>query len=145
MTTQRVEILIVDGKRVGMDTFPPLPKDGWVVKSNIPESDMAGILSTTACWRQYIGTWEIKDNKFYLVGLEGRYKISGTGPIFADWFTGELKITRGNKEVQKSVFGPNFYRGHHIAIENGIVTQRFNVSVTDVEQYDLFNVKYIIS
>lgn len=50
---------------------------------------------STACWRNYIGTWEIKNNKFYLVSLEGRYKLINNDPIFAEWFDGELIVPQG--------------------------------------------------
>lgn len=45
-----------------------------------------------ACWREYVGTYEIKDNKFYLVGITGKFKLIDTLPVCADWFTRVLKI-----------------------------------------------------
>src|SRR4051812_9271097 len=66
-------------------------------------SPVHSIFFSTGCWRGYIGTWEIKDGRFFLVGLRGIYKLLGKEPIFADWFTGVLKIPRG--EVLHYVHG----------------------------------------
>jgi tetratricopeptide (TPR) repeat protein len=79
---------------------------------------------STACWRGYIGTWEIKDGRFFLVGIHGMYKLLGNEPIFADWFTGVLRIPRG--EVLNYVHGDflSVYEGEvRVSIERGIVVQ----------------------
>jgi len=64
----------------------------------------------TACWRGYVGTWEIKDNTLYLSDIkawmrneEGKAAPVGfekvfpgkTKPLKAEWFTGTLRIPRG--------------------------------------------------
>jgi hypothetical protein len=63
-------------------------------------------MSSTSCWRGYIGTWEIRSNKLYLVSLSGLTKNGEnvsiesifpmeTGPIFAGWFTGRIRLPDG--------------------------------------------------
>lgn len=77
---------------------------------------------STACWRQYIGTWEIRDEKFYLTKLTGTYTIEGTEPIFAEWFSGTLRVPEG--ELLKYVhmgFGSVYEEELHIEIKNGKV------------------------
>ncbi len=79
---------------------------------------------TTACWRGYIGTWEIKDGRFYLVNITGRYKIIGNDPIPADWFTGVIQIPQG--EVLHYVhmgFGSVYEQEIHVKIEKGKVVK----------------------
>ncbi len=64
----------------------------------------------TACWRGYIGTWEIREDTLYLVDIKAwmrdrEGKITPvefealfpgkTKPMKADWFTGTLRIPRG--------------------------------------------------
>lgn len=65
---------------------------------------------TTACWRGYIGTWEVKDDKLYLIDLIGYlnqyiqdkqkevgldYLFPDENEVFAEWYTGEIKVDKG--------------------------------------------------
>lgn len=60
---------------------------------------------STALWRGYVGLWEYKDSKLFLVDIyecgDNRKSIRKTifkdsnGPIFAYWFTGPLYIQVG--------------------------------------------------
>jgi hypothetical protein len=90
MTAQISELLILEGEKTSMAFCPPLPYD----HQRIVETD-SHKFGFSACWREYVGTWEIKDSRFYLIHLEGRYNLVGDGPLFADWFTGVLRIPRG--------------------------------------------------
>ncbi len=125
MTAQVHENLILDGQETSMAFCPPLPEnDSRVVELIDDEIDGGGIIFSTACWRQYVGTWEIKDNKFYLVNLEGRFKLAEKKPIFADWFTGTLRIPQGEMlHYVHMGYGSVYEREMHIKIENGIVTK----------------------
>ena len=81
-----------------------------------------GVFST-GCWRRYIGTWEIKDGRFYLVGLRGIYRLDGE-PIFADWFTGALRIPKGEMlQYVHMGFGSVYEQELHIRITKGIVVR----------------------
>lgn len=48
----------------------------------------------TANWRGYIGEWKIEEKKLYLVNLQGQYNMIINKPIFANWVTGLLHLTR---------------------------------------------------
>ncbi len=126
MTAQMHEKLIFNGEETSMVFCPPLPKkDSRVIRLKDNETDgKGGIFSSTACWRQYLGTWEIKDNKFYLVNLEGRFKLVGNSPVFVDWFTGTLRIPQGKKLHSVHMGYASVYEKEmHVKIENGIVTK----------------------
>ena len=43
--------------------------------------------------------WKILDGKLYLTGFAGRYELTGEGPLFADWFCGEIRLTRLEAET----------------------------------------------
>jgi len=120
MTAQMHENLILDGDETSMAFCPPLPKnDSRIVYLKDDNS-----YTSTACWREYIGTWEVKNNKFYLVSLEGRYKLLSNTPIFSDWFSGTLRIPQG--ELLHYVhmgFGSVYEQEVHIKIKKGIVTK----------------------
>ncbi len=124
MTAQVHENLILNGEETSMAFCPPLPEDDpRIIALKDDEMDQGSIIFSTACWREYIGTWEIKDGKFYLVHLEGRYKLSGDTPILADWFTGTLRIPQGEMlHYVHMGYGSVFERELHIKIENGVVT-----------------------
>jgi tetratricopeptide (TPR) repeat protein len=82
------------------------------------------IVFSTGCGRGYIGTWEIKDGRFFLVGIRGIYELLGEEPIFADWFTGVLRIPRG--EVLNYVHGDflSVYEAEvRVSIDRGVVVK----------------------
>jgi hypothetical protein len=108
-------------EKVSMAFCPPLPENHpRVVDAAIQASE--SILHSTACWRGYQGSWEIKEGRFYLTGLRGRYALADTTPLFADWFTGVLRVPRG-KQLQyvHMGFGSVYEEELHIKIEKGVV------------------------
>ena len=77
---------------------------------------------SSACWRHYIGTWEIKDDRFYLKKLSGMYKINGREALFADWFSGTLRVPQGDiLEYVHMGYGSVFEQETHIKIKDGLV------------------------
>lgn len=128
MTAQAHEILIYEGERSSMAYCPDFPKDHPEICESSDE-DGGGILQSTACWRGYIGTWEIKDDHFFLNSLRGRYKVRAPDGIHALWFTGVLRIPRG--ELLQYVhmgFGSVYESELHVEIEEGIVVKKREVS-----------------
>jgi tetratricopeptide (TPR) repeat protein len=111
-----------------MACCPALPiGNARIVASDPGESapDEHGFLFfSTACWRRYIGTWEIKDGQLYLAGIRGIYKLLGQEPLFADWFTGVLRVPRG--KILHYVHGDflSVYEEEvRVNIENGVVVK----------------------
>lgn len=62
----------------------------------------------TALWRGYVGTWEIVDDRLYLVDLKGWAKTGAEvgldllfpdfpSRVFAHWVNGALRATRGKQ------------------------------------------------
>lgn len=78
------------------------------------------IIDSTACRRGYIGTWTIRDGGFYLLDLNGRLRLEGKEPLFADWFTRVLRIPQEKRQHSSPM---NMEANKlHIQIEKGIVT-----------------------
>ncbi|MCQ2093255.1 MAG: hypothetical protein MJY85_11325 [Fibrobacter sp.] len=135
MTAQIHERLILNGKSMTMACSPAIPKKVDVVtlsnnelRAEIAARKVSSFVESSACWRGYIGTWEIKDNMLFLNKLEGRYKLISPTPIFASWFTGELKIPKGR--IVRYVHGEfySLYRKElYIHIEKGRVIGKRNV------------------
>lgn len=107
MTTQHPDLLRHEGADYRIKPFP-LENIGanW---SSVDRGDGVhvtrfGYLST-ACWRGYIASWEITNNKLYLVGFDTKDNdgnpltirdVFETERLFAFWFTGELRSSFGS-------------------------------------------------
>jgi hypothetical protein len=132
MTAQWNENLILNGKKTSMAFCPPLPfSDSKVIILEDDDPEVRGFLGCSACFREYIGTWEIKDKIFYLSSLEGRYKLSGNSPIFADWVTAILIVPQGEMLGHDMMFNSVFEQDLHIRIEKGIVTKSKTIDNRD--------------
>jgi hypothetical protein len=124
MTAQVDERIIIDGQEMPMACCPPLP----VGHARLYEVDDERVLRdepwlfSTACWRRYMGTWEIRDERLYLVKVVGRYRLAKGGPLFADWVSGVLRVPRG-KQIRyvhmgfESVYEEDTF----IEVEGGVV------------------------
>lgn len=57
------------------------------------------------CWRGYYGKWELRDNELYLINFKGylddldevelNYLFPTKEEVFADWYSGIIKISQG--------------------------------------------------
>lgn len=119
MTAQVHEELIYEGEVESIAAEPGLPEN----HERIIQTDTGDFC--TACWRGYYGTWEIKDDKLYLIHLEGNYKMKGAEPLFAEWVTKEIMIPKG--EMLNYVhmgFLSSFETEIYLTIEKGIVVDK---------------------
>jgi hypothetical protein len=150
MTAQIHEGLIFEGEETSMACCPPLPgppiprglsdadtiaallaafdaarAGGWVGHPRVRQADGGeggDLPRSTACCRGYRGTWQIKDGRFYLVGLKGKYRLDGDEPLFADWFTGVLRIPRGKcLHYVHMGFASVYEQEVHVQVEKGVV------------------------
>ena len=99
MTNQRPENLVFNGDEMHILSYPSLPvQDSRIIKNHDTR------IGSSDCWRGYVGTWKINDNKLYLVDLIGGYAMLSTEPIFADWFSGIIRgfISDGEIKVEIS-------------------------------------------
>ena len=129
MTSQIHEELIYEGEHTSMVCCPDLPQhhsrcvelSGNDAKANDPHG---WYLSSTACYRGYYGTWEVNERRFYLLNLEGRFRLVGKDPLFADWFSGVLRVPRGELlQDIRSRSNSQYEQELLVHIDHGIVTQ----------------------
>ena len=129
MTAQVTEVLYYKGEQLSMRTEPL--SDYFAQMGLAPEFQR----SSTACWRRYIGRWEILLDRLYLVGLSATYEdgeavtLDSLFPgfedrVFAHWYTGVINIPQG----KMSQYLPLGYAGRcefdlFLAVENGIVVE----------------------
>ncbi|MDT8322643.1 MAG: hypothetical protein RRA94_00925 [Bacteroidota bacterium] len=95
MIAQLNEVLLLDGVPRDMRTIPELPaRHARIVE--LPhwaeEEAEDAVIVSTACWRQYIATWEIRDGRLYLHSIRGRYALVGEERIWATWYSGDLHV-----------------------------------------------------
>ena len=108
-----------------------------------PSGDQFGISRSTACWRGYIGSWEIDDNKLYLVGLEGNpdkestdlnYVFPNQDRVFACWFSGHIRLGIGKYlGAVHCFYGWIYEKDLVLTLENGVVTHEEEFDNSDVE------------
>jgi hypothetical protein len=87
--------MIYEGQDVSMFSFPGFPEGHPRVIELTDEQIWAKGKArrvSSNCWRGYLGSWEIKDGRLYLLKLERDYDLEGDEPLFADWVTAELHI-----------------------------------------------------
>lgn len=101
MTAQVSEKLIYGGKEIRLFSNP--------LSLYLKQTGLSFESPHTACWRGYVGTWEIIETvgveRLYLVGLTAYRSFEetvglsdvfpGCDKVFAHWFTGELRCPQG--------------------------------------------------
>lgn len=97
--------------------------------------------TSLSCWRGYIGTWEIIDKRLYLIKLD-RHEIRPQGdsfaeenvsvpleplfgiqgPVPAEWFSGVLRVARGQVITQVNAgFASVYEEDVYFVVEHGTV------------------------
>ncbi len=131
MTAQVHEKIRYQGKRMRLASCPHFPEDHPRINEasdddimKLAMDDKTDIIFSTACWREYIGSWSIRRGKLYLTKLEGRYSLEGKDTLFADWFTGELRIITGKLlEYVHSGFNSVYEQEIILTLEQGVVKE----------------------
>ena len=125
MTIQAADILSFNGKKTTIATEPLKP----YLETR---SDVGFIYKTTALVRGYIGRWEIKNNKLFLVSLLGfvenneqvdlNYLFPNQTEVFAKWYTGDIRIPEG--ELLKKInlgYASVFEKDRFLTFKEGIL------------------------
>ena len=123
MTAQVDEILIFNGKKTSISFHPPLPNSHpSILKVDQPDvKKIDPVIGSSVCWRGYISTWKIQNEKLYLVDIVGCYQMIDSNPIFADWVSGLIRAPQG-KLVYFDRSGAKVYEQEiHLKIEQGKV------------------------
>ena len=89
--------------------------------------------NNSALWRGYHGEWDIKDKRFYMIGLQG-VLLEGADAsletifpgfpdrVFAHWYSGTIRIPQGKiLEYVHMGYGSTYESDLMIDIEKGIV------------------------
>ncbi len=107
------------------------------------------VATSSACWRGYVGTWEIRENALFLTWLHKealsgkedfwwrldnaipleRIFVGDEGPVRADWFSGVLRVLDG-KRLTSMMFSPVRERDLFISVLRGEILGKRTVDNT---------------
>ncbi len=131
MTAQEHEIIIYEGEEHGMASEP---LNDYL--KTLKEKPLL-LSNSTACWRGYQGTWEVRDKMLFLVKLVAfvgddeemglDYIFPGQKEVFAGWFTGQVRIPQG--ELLKYVhmeYESIYERDLVLIFEDGVLVDSVN-------------------
>ena len=138
MCVQYSEILFYEGEKMWMGNEP--------LASYFAYAGIKPVFypRSTALYRGYIGTWEIVDQRLYLIQFEGslmdgREVNVGTlfpdhpGRVFAHWYTGTISLPQG-EILEQAGWVTTFEQDLLIHIEKGIVKNtEVRVNQTEAE------------
>ena len=128
MTAQIAERLLYQGEPVAMCTEPL--ERYFVLSCVFPKFEA----NCTALWRGYVGSWEIVNDRLYLIGLEGiledgtNVSVSTFFPgfpdrVFAHWFSGTIRIPQGKQlRYVHMGYASTFERDLILDLDRGIVS-----------------------
>lgn len=127
MTAQFSEHLRYQGEDLAMFTNPL--NDYFAMGGFSPRF----AANCTALWRGYVGSWEVIDDRLYLIGLKGELEdgteasLASVFPdfpnrVFAHWFSGTIRIPQGKRlEYVHMGYGSTFERDLLLDVERGVV------------------------
>lgn len=130
MTAQISEELLLDGEKLRLCSEPL--RDYFNFSGEWPSFSAC----STALWRSYIGTWEIRNGRLYLVGIDAKHrngnpvKLEDLFPgyskrVFAHWFTGILRCPRGNMLAYEHMgYGSVYKEDLLLFIKQGVLIDR---------------------
>ena len=127
MTAQIAERLNYKGEVVAMCTNPL--DDYFAMGGNSPRFEF----NCTALWRGYVGSWEIVDDRLYLIGLNGTLEdgteasLASVFPdcpdrVFAHWYSGTIRLPQGKQlEYVHMGYGSTYERDVFLDVARGVV------------------------
>jgi hypothetical protein len=93
VTAQALDYLTHEGKQCLMRTELALKKHPRIMSlSDRDAREQFDMCFTTACWRNYLGEWEIRKNRLFLNRLRGKYNLIGPEPLAAEWVSGTIHV-----------------------------------------------------
>ena len=130
MTAQFSELLMLEGKQQALCSYP------LASYFALGGESVAFRASSTALSRGYIGTWEILDQRLYLIRLQG--SLQDESPVsletvfpdypqrvFAHWFSGTLRLPQGQLlHYVHGGFGSCYEQDLLIDVTRGVVTAK---------------------
>ncbi|MFO7259022.1 MAG: hypothetical protein DIU61_015085 [Bacteroidota bacterium] len=135
MAAQKADIIVMDGETMDLYTNPL--EDYWAKN----RKKRPPFYSLDVCRRGYIASWAIRDGQLFLTDIEGDienrslfgpkskkctlktvFKKAGPEGVKAEWFSGKLRIPRGNMtQYEHNGYDSRFEREMIITVNKGDV------------------------
>lgn len=127
MTAQVPEALIYEGNKLSMCSEPL--GDYFALAGLRPPFEW----TSSALWRGYVGTWEVHQDRLYLVGINGTLASGGAATlatifpdfperVFAHWYSGTIRAPEGKLlEYVHMAYASLYERDRYFEIEKGLV------------------------
>jgi hypothetical protein len=125
MTTQVLEQIIYNEKNYTTRTEP--------LCSYLRTNEIELPSQSSACWRGYIGHWEIKKERLYLINIRSYRKhprhiqpsiqqfFPNQAEVFAEWFNGIIQLKDGKRLKSFGRAGYLFEKNISLTFVNGIL------------------------
>lgn len=134
MTAQAPESIVYLGRKLRMCTEP---LEVYFSLLGIERPVFSRAMST-ALWRGYIGEWKLEDDRLYLLRIRdgsgnsvpfSAAHIQAIPPVFASWFSGELRIVDGEiTDYVHAGYGSKYERETFLTVHEGVV-----IATRDIE------------
>jgi hypothetical protein len=130
MTAQISEKLLFEGEKHAMCTNPL--GNYCALGGELPKFAS----NCTALWRGYVGTWEILNDRLYLVDINGSLEsgqdvdletvFPGYGTrVFAHWYSGTIRLPQGKMlEYIHMGYGSTYERDLLLEFKKGVLVSR---------------------
>jgi hypothetical protein len=93
VTIQASDDLIYEGVPCRLKSEMRLPHHARLIVVSDDEARAAlSVFCTTACWRNFVAVWEIREGRMYLNEVAGMYRLEGSLPLAADWVNDDLEF-----------------------------------------------------
>lgn len=97
------------------------PRDHTRIQAGPPDTGHP-VVGSTACYRGYVATWRILNDRLWLAHISGKWSLVDDAPILADWYSGRLILTQsGFDNLERSLSGDRWDQEVWITIEGGLM------------------------
>ena len=142
MTAQVAEKLTYQDQTLAMCSEP---LDGYLASCG---RDIRFQGLSTACWRGYIGRWEVKGDRLYITGITATLENGNSATLkdlfpdfpngaFAHWFTGEIRCPMGKQlKYVHMGYATQFEKDLFLTFKSGVLVAERIVKNGDSDRPD---------
>lgn len=139
MTAQITETIRYEGQKHAMCSEPL--GDYFELSGKTPDFEEMH----TACWRAYIGEWEVRGYRLYLIGIKASYSDGSkvtldslfpgfSDRVFAHWYSGTVRLPVGEMlDYVHMGYESTYERDVFLEFKKGVLVGKTEPSNTDHE------------
>lgn len=131
MTAQICDLIDIEGSEAELACELPLPfgHSRLLTLSDAEAQQLCPFAFSTMCWRNYFAAWSIRNGRLFLQRIDGKYALSGVGPLFAEWVSETLRVVGGDVVRHRHAgYGARWATELEIVVCHGAVRQTRPIS-----------------